>query len=89
MGGEIHAESQSGIGTAFIFSIQSSISTKSMIVPPSKNMNNFAGKRVLIVDNNQTNLKILEIQFGNWKFITILASSAPEVLSILNAPQNL
>jgi len=88
MGGEIHAESQSGIGSAFIFSVQSSISSKAMIVPPSRNMNDFAGKRALVVDDNQTNLKILEIQLGHWKFTTRLASSALEALEILNSPEN-
>ena len=88
MGGEIRAESQSGIGSAFIFSIQSSISSEKLMIPSSGNMSELHGKKVLVVDDNQTNLKILEIQLGQWKFATCLASSAQEALDILNAPEN-
>ena len=49
---------------------------------------NLYGKRVLIVDDNQTNLKILEIQLGDWKLATCRATSAHEALEILKAPEN-
>ena len=88
MGGNIKAESQLGIGSTFIFSIQSSISAKNLIISPSGNMSELYDKRVLIVDDNQTNLKILEIQLEQWKLVTRLASSAREALDILDAPEN-
>jgi len=84
MGGEIKAESQFGIGSTFIFSIQSSISAKIQMMPPSGNLSELQGKRVLIVDDNQTNLKILKIQLEQWKLNTYLASSAKEALAFLN-----
>lgn len=88
MGGEIKAESQFGIGSTFIFSVQSSISAKIRLLPPSGNLSELQGKRVLIVDDNQTNLKILKIQLEQWKLITYLASSAKEALTFLNYMEN-
>ncbi len=88
MGGEIKAESQLGIGSTFIFSIQSSISAKKRIMPFSENISELQGKRVLIVDDNQTNLKILKIQLEQWGIIAYLASSAPDALAFLNHAEN-
>lgn len=88
MGGEIKAESCLGIGSTFIFSIQSSISVKKRIMPPSGNMCELQGKQVLIVDDNQTNLKILQIQLDQWKIVTHLASSASEAIAFLNNADN-
>jgi len=88
MGGEIRAESQPEKGSTFIFSIQSTISTKEPLFLPSGIMTELYNKRVLIVDDNKTNLRILEIQLEQWKFVTRLASSAHEALDILNAPEN-
>ena len=88
MGGEINAESRFGEGSTFTFSIQSSISTKCPLMPPSGNISDLEGKRVLIVDDNQTNLKILEIQLEQWKLIPYLASSAREALAFLNYNEN-
>ena len=88
MGGEITVDSQSGVGSSFNFSIQSFVSATELMVPPSGNMSKLIGKRVLIVDDNQTNLKILEIQLGDWKLVTRLALSAQEALDILKEPEN-
>ena len=84
MGGEIKVESQLGIGSTFIFSHQTEVSTKDRIMPPSDNMNELYGKKVLIVDDNPTNLKILEIQLAQWKLMPKLALSAPEALDIID-----
>ena len=88
MGGEIKAESQFGQGSTFTFSIQSSISVKKRILPLNFNMSELYGKKVLIVDDNQTNLKILKIQLEQWNIETYMAASAHEALVILDAPNN-
>jgi len=88
MGGEIKAESQFGTGSSFIFSIRCSVSTTKKIISPSVNMSELQGKRILIVDDNKTNLKILEIQLEQWKLITHLTSSAREALAFLNYAEN-
>ncbi len=84
MGGEISVESLFGEGSTFTFSIQSSISAKCCLMPPSGNISELEGKKVLLVDDNQTNLKILEIQLEQWKLVPYLASSAREALAFLN-----
>jgi CheY-like chemotaxis protein len=88
MGGEIKAESRFGSGSTFTFSIQSSVSTTKRMISPSVNMSELQGKRILIVDDNKTNLKILEIQLEQWKLITHLTSSAREALAFLNYADN-
>jgi len=88
MGGEIKAESHFGAGSTFSFSIQSSVSMTKQIIPPTVNMSELYGKRVLIVDDNKTNLKILEIQLEQWKLVTHLTSSAREALAFLNYAEN-
>jgi len=88
MGGEISAESLFGEGSTFTFSIQSSISAKCRLMPASGNISELEGKRILIVDDNQTNLKILEIQLEQWKLVPYLASSAREALAFLNYNEN-
>ena len=84
MGGEIKVESQLGIGSTFIFSHETEISTRDRIMPPSDNMSELYGKKVLIVDDNPTNLKILELQLEQWKLVPKLALSAPDALNIID-----
>jgi CheY-like chemotaxis protein len=43
-----------------------------------------ANKRVLIVDDNQTNLVILKTQLEHWKLAPVTASSGPDALNILS-----
>jgi len=88
MSGEIQVESILGIGSDFIFSIQSSISSRQRIMPPSVNMGVLDGKKVLIVDDNPTNLKILKIQLEQWKLVTLQASTAHEALAMLDSTEN-
>jgi len=83
MGGEIKVESEFGEGSSFKFSIKSAISKKSLVSPVLINMSALEGKRVLIVDDNQTNLKILKLQLEQWKLVAITTSSGQEALSIL------
>lgn len=83
MGGEITVESIFGKGTSFNFTIKSKESKKPSIIPQLNNMGALEGRRVLIVDDNKTNLRILQIQLEEWKLVPVLALSANEALHII------
>jgi signal transduction histidine kinase/ligand-binding sensor domain-containing protein/DNA-binding response OmpR family regulator len=89
MGGDIWAESVYGEGSVFVFTIKVAVSKKqSKHVPLIFDTSLLEGKKVLVVDDNQTNLFILKTQLEQWGLITTTASSAAEGLDLLANSQD-
>ncbi|MXV17334.1 hybrid sensor histidine kinase/response regulator [Hufsiella ginkgonis] len=86
MGGTISVSSKPGQGTTFRFTIvcHASPDIKRKYINFSLEGNEH--KRVLIVDDNFTNLRILYLQLEQWNLKSVQASSGGEALRILAGP---
>jgi signal transduction histidine kinase/ligand-binding sensor domain-containing protein/DNA-binding response OmpR family regulator len=87
MGGTISVESESGVGTVFTFTITTEVSYTSLRQYVHFNTSGNEGKKVLVIDDNQTNLTILKGQLEQWLLSPVLASSGKEALEILARPE--
>ncbi len=84
MGGRISVVSQPGKGSVISFTILTRVGKK-VVQLHATDMASLAEKRILVVDDNFTNRKILLVQLKKWKMIPVLASSGSEALGILSA----
>jgi len=84
MGGEVSVSSEVGVGSSFSFYIQAQAAKNSVKQYAVLNTIGNEGKRVLIVDDNATNLMILKNQLELWNLTPVLASSGKEALEIIN-----
>ncbi|HLM60286.1 MAG TPA: response regulator, partial [Pyrinomonadaceae bacterium] len=86
MGGEIGIESEPGKGSTFWFMVslkKQSVAAVVAINPaPRRDLH---GLRVLIVDDNATNRKILRHQTASWGMIPVEAESGAAALELLGA----
>ncbi|RZK79528.1 MAG: response regulator [Pedobacter sp.] len=87
MGGNITANSQVGLGSSFYFTIAAAISNTPVRIQVPCSMLGQKGKRVLVVDDNETNRRILQIQLEQWELVPVLADCAGDALKILNSQQ--
>lgn len=86
MGGSIRIESEPGKGSSFIFTIKAApnkqairYSTKEKTSLPLK------GKSILVLDDNQTNLKILHAHFEMWGMHTVACNNYSDALNALRS----
>lgn len=66
MGGTIHVESKLGEGSEFIFKINTEYTHKSPTMFMNINTDKIRNKKVVIIDDNITNLKVISNQMKNW-----------------------
>jgi signal transduction histidine kinase/ligand-binding sensor domain-containing protein/CheY-like chemotaxis protein len=89
MDGHLWVESHVGEGSTFNFTIKAKTSNKTaeanLLLPGIANLK---GKKVLIVDDNKTNLIILKSQLEYWKLVPVTCTSAQKALEILAADKN-
>ena len=83
MGGVLTVESQPAVGTTFSFNIKASPSQESIRQHVYFNTAGNDGKKVLVVDDNVTNLTILKTQLEQWNLSTTLAFTGQHALEIL------
>ncbi|MEN9676663.1 MAG: hypothetical protein RIS76_2559 [Verrucomicrobiota bacterium] len=84
MGDRIWVESQSGEGSDFQFEIPLHPAPASPVAYRHAPVANIAGRRLLLVDDNPTNLRILALQTQRWGFLTAVASSGVAALELLD-----
>jgi signal transduction histidine kinase/CheY-like chemotaxis protein len=83
MGGDVNVTSEEGVGTTFSFCIQCKAAQNSTRQYASFSTAENIGKKVLVVDDNFTNLSIIKAQLDLWKLSPTLASSGKQALDIL------
>ena len=79
MGGEIHVESQVNLGSTFCFTAFFQPSEKSALLPGGS-QNLFQNRKILAVDDNATNRRLLEILLKTWKTDFKIVSNATEAI---------
>ena len=84
MNGNIWVESVEGKGSDFRFTIETSFATpKAEVNPIYKILQSLPGKDILIVDDNPTNRKILDLQCEFWGMKATTVESGEKALELL------
>ena len=88
MGGDISVTSQEGVGSCFSFKLPVGLQQETAKLP-GWDHSSIAGKQILIVDDNQTNLLVLENQLKHSGAKVVVVSSAYAAIDLLKDPSAL
>ena len=83
MGGRVWVESEVGVGSVFHFTARFGW-TAAQLGARATTLRELHGRRVLAVDDNDTNRRIIAEMVANWGMQPIVASSAAEALALLS-----
>ncbi|MGD9378911.1 MAG: response regulator [Methyloceanibacter sp.] len=84
MGGTLDVESTPGKGSVFFFSTRFARGQDRSQDEILQSLEGLANARVLAVDDNETNRRLLEIMLSNWRLTPTVVSTGRECLAVLD-----